>query len=237
MQAGPGTSPWVHRRSLSSPITSTSIPDRFDAPGTKVPGSHPDTNELKSARDAYRLDCLASDRVSRTHPRCDCAHRDREPQDLPITSCQRPALSPLTATVTTVMPPPPAPAARDPLRTRPGISRIPDQGGASRRRWPGVSGGLSLGRAARRAPGHTPHVTRLRLAHMAGRRDPGSAVFLSSRPSGSRPPRPPRLGRLGQSSGPSLRDGFASPDPASAYQEIGACDEDGEIRRRRAGRR
>jgi hypothetical protein len=77
MQAGPDTPPGIHRRSLSSPITSTSIPDRFDAPGTKVPGSHPDTNELKSARDAHRLDCLASDRVSRTHPRCDCAHRDQ----------------------------------------------------------------------------------------------------------------------------------------------------------------
>ena len=35
-------------------------------------------------------------------------------------------------------------------------------------------------------PGHTPHVTRLRLAHMAGRRDPGSAIFLSSRLSSSR---------------------------------------------------
>jgi hypothetical protein len=77
MQAGPGTSPWIHRRSLSSPITSTSIPDRFDALGTKVPGSDPDTNELKSARDAHRLDCLPSDCVSRTRPRCDCAHRDQ----------------------------------------------------------------------------------------------------------------------------------------------------------------
>ena len=56
---------------------------------------------------------------------------------------------------------------------------------------------------------------------MAGRRDPGSAIFLSSRLPSSRPP------RLGRPSEPSLRDGFASPDPASAYQEIGACDEDG----------
>ncbi len=92
-------------------------------------------------------------------------------------------------------------------------------------------GGLSLGRPVRRAPGHTPHVTRLRSAHMAGRRDPGSAIFFSSRLSSSRPP------RLGQPSEPSLRDGFASPDPASAHQEIGPCDEDGEIRRRWAGRR
>ena len=32
------------------------------------------------------------------------------------------------------------------------------QGGALRRHWPGVSGGLSLGRPARRASGHTPRV-------------------------------------------------------------------------------
>jgi len=30
-----------------------------------------------------------------------------------------------------------------------------DQGGASGRRWPGVSGGLCLGRPARRTPGHS----------------------------------------------------------------------------------
>lgn len=58
---------------------------------------------------------------------------------------------------------------------------------------------------------------------MAGRRDPGSGIFLSSRLSSSRPP------RLGRPSEPSLRNGFASPDPASADQEIGACDEYGAI--------
>ena len=67
------------------------------------------------------------------------------------------------------------------------------QGGALRRRWPCVSGGLSLGRPAHRAPGHAPHVTRLRLAHMAGRRDPGSAIFFSSGLSSSRSPRRPAL--------------------------------------------
>ena len=51
---------------------------------------------------------------------------------------------------------------------------------------------------------------------MAGRRDPGSAIFLSSRLSGLRWP-----------SEPSLRDGFASPGPASAHQETDACDENG----------
>jgi len=79
-----------------------------------------------------------------------------------------------------------------------------------------VSGGLSL-RPVRRPP----DVTRLRLAHMAGRRDPGSAIFLSPRLSSSRPL------RLGRPSEPSLRGGFASPDPASAHQEISACDEGG----------
>jgi len=34
-------------------------------------------------------------------------------------------------------------------------SAVLDQGGASRRRWPGVSAGLCLGRPARRTPGHT----------------------------------------------------------------------------------
>ncbi len=100
------------------------------------------------------------------------------------------------------------------------------QGGACAPRRRSPAPGSALGPPGR-TPGHTPHVTRLRLAHMAGRRDPGSAIFLSSRLSGSRP------SRLGRRSEPSLRDGFASPDPASAHQEIGACDEDGEIRRRR----
>jgi hypothetical protein len=62
-----------------------------------------------------------------------------------------------------------------------------EQGGALRRRWPGVSGGLSLGRPARRTPGHTPDVTRLRLAHMAGRRDqaqPGSRAEAVCSPAG-----------------------------------------------------
>jgi hypothetical protein len=36
------------------------------------------------------------------------------------------------------------------------LSGTRNQGGALRRRSPGVSGGLSLGRAARRPPGHTP---------------------------------------------------------------------------------
>ena len=81
-----GHVPGIHRRSLSSPITSTSIPDRFDAPGTKVPGSHSGTNELQSVRDSQRLGCLASDRVSRTRPRCDKTHTaTRAPQDLSIT--------------------------------------------------------------------------------------------------------------------------------------------------------
>ena len=48
---------------------------------------------------------------------------------------------------------------------------------------------------------------------MAGRRDPGSAIFLSSRLPSSRPP------RLGQPSEPSLRDGFASPDPRPLIYE------------------
>src|ERR1039458_4887513 len=54
---------------------------------------------------------------------------------------------------------------------------------------------------------------RLRLAHMAGR-------GILAPPSSSAPDwsssRPPRLGRPSE---PSLRDGFASPDP-SAHQEI-----------------
>ncbi len=78
----------------------------------------------------------------------------------------------------------------------------------------------SLGRRGEQRRGRW-HVTRLRLAHMAGRRDPDSAIFLSSRSSSSRPP------RLGRPSEPSLRDGFASPDPASTHQEIGGCHEDG----------
>jgi hypothetical protein len=64
-------------------------------------------------------------------------------------------------------------------------------------------------------PGHTPHVRRLRLAHMAGRRDPGSAIFVSSGLSSSRPP------RLGRPSAPSLRDGFASPDRAQTEPRTG----------------
>ena len=58
-------------------------------------------------------------------------------------------------------------------------------------------------------------------AHMVRRRDPGSVVLLGSRLPTSRPP------RLGRPSGLSLRDGFASPDPASAHQEYGGCADDG----------
>jgi hypothetical protein len=90
---------------------------------------------------------------------------------------------------------------------------------------------LRPGASGRDQVGHTSHVTRLRLAHMAGRRDPGSAIFLSPRLSSLRP------ALLGRPSEPSLRGGFASLDPASAHQEIGASDEDGEIIRRWAGRR
>jgi len=35
------------------------------------------------------------------------------------------------------------------------VTEAQHQGGASRRRWPGVSAGLCLGRPARRTPGHT----------------------------------------------------------------------------------
>jgi hypothetical protein len=38
---------------------------------------------------------------------------------------------------------------------------------------------------------------------------------------------PARPARVGPSNEPSLRDGLASPGPASAHQELGGCDEDG----------
>jgi hypothetical protein len=34
-------------------------------------------------------------------------------------------------------------------------------GGASRRRWPGVSAGLCLGRPARRTPGHVSQIAQI----------------------------------------------------------------------------
>jgi hypothetical protein len=93
-------------------------------------------------------------------------------------------------------------------------------GAAGRRQRPA----LCPGRRARHASGHIPHVTRLRLAPWQAA-DPGSAIFVSSRLSSLRPP------RLVCPSEPSLRDGFASPDPRP-LRELSPATNAGEIRRR-----
>jgi hypothetical protein len=67
-----------------------------------------------------------------------------------------------------------SPAARTRPATAPEVRRIGAPGrGLRLAEIPGAAGS-ALG-AARRAPGHPPHVTRLRLAHAAGRGIPASA--------------------------------------------------------------
>jgi len=94
-----GHVPGIHRRSLSSPITSTSIPDRFDAPGTKVPGSHSGANELKSVRGRTETRLLSKrPRQPNASTRYDCAHRDQSTSGSVHHFMQTARVTPLTAT-------------------------------------------------------------------------------------------------------------------------------------------
>jgi len=63
----------------------------------------------------------------------------------------------------------PSARPRPRVRARATLSNyaVLDQGGASRRRWPGVSAALSLRRYARRTLGHTAQTRRADIAHPA----------------------------------------------------------------------
>ena len=80
--------------------------------------------------------------------------------------------------------------ARRPLR-RPACYRYAEghQGGASRRRWPGVSAGLCLGRPARRTPGPCARTSRRPMLY--------ATVFLGSPVSSSRTLHQERSSRSG----------------------------------------
>ena len=95
-----------------------------------------------------------------------------------------------------------------------------DQGDASRRRWPGVSGGLCLGRPARRTPGHTRRAGKITAGHRSR-----APVQCTARLPRSQLPnaQPPRLGRPSASLLPSL-------DPASTRTDPSACGMPGQSR-------
>ena len=62
----------------------------------------------------------------------------------------------------------------------PKLPVVGHQGGAAaRHRWPGSRAGISLGRPARRKPGHSRRGTQIKVAHTSHRYVQRAAVFLA----------------------------------------------------------